>query len=144
MSSLDELDRRLIELLRKNARSSIAALASALGVARGTVTNRISRLEASGVIAGYTLRLRADDADGGVRAWVSIAIEGPQTRHVIARLLAEPDVAAVHDTNGRWDLLAEVVTADLGALSRLLERLRSLPAVSSTETSIHLATYRAG
>lgn len=144
MTGLDELDRQLIELLRKNARSSIAALAKALSVARGTVTNRIGRLEASGVIAGYTLRLRADEADAGIRAWVSIAISGPQTRSVITRLLAEPDVQAVHDTNGRWDLLAEVRTTDLGALSRLLERLRSLPAVSTTETSIHLATYRVG
>ncbi len=144
MTGLDELDRQLLELLRKNARSSIAALAKALGVARGTVTNRIARLEAGGVIAGYTLRLRADDADSGILAWVSIAISGPQTRSVITRLLAEPDVQAVHDTNGRWDLLAEVRTADLAALSRLLERLRSLPAVSTTETSIHLATYRVG
>lgn len=144
MTGLDELDRQLIALLRQNARSSVAALAKRLGVARGTVTNRIARLESAGVIAGYTLRLRADDADQGVRAWVSIAVNGHQTRSVIRSLLAEPDVEAVHDTNGRWDLLAELRTADLAELSRLLERLRSLPAVSTTETSIHLATYRVG
>jgi DNA-binding Lrp family transcriptional regulator len=141
---MDALDRRLIAALKQNARSSVAELASRLEVSRGTVSNRIRRLESDGTIAGYTLRLRAEADTAEVRAWVSIAVSGHQTRAVIKALLAEPDVDAVHDTNGRWDLLAEIRTADLAGLSRILERLRSLPAISTTETSIHLQTYRIG
>jgi len=141
---MDALDQRLIAALKQNARISVAELASRLGVSRGTVSNRIRRLESDGTIAGYTLRLRAEADTAEVRAWVSIAVSGHQTRAVIKALLAEPDVDAVHDTNGRWDLLAEIRTADLAGLSRILERLRSLPAISTTETSIHLQTYRIG
>ena len=51
---MDDTDRKLIALLRDNARASIASLAKALRVARGTVSNRLARLEKSGVIVGYT------------------------------------------------------------------------------------------
>jgi DNA-binding Lrp family transcriptional regulator len=141
---MDALDQRIIAALKQNARVSVAELASRLAVSRGTISNRIRRLESDGTIAGYTLRLRAEADTAEVRAWVSIAVSGHQTRAVIKALLAEPDVDAVHDTNGRWDLLAEIRTADLAGLSRILERLRSLPAISTTETSIHLQTYRIG
>ena len=60
MTGLDDLDRRLIGLLRDDARLPSAALARRLGVSRGTVQNRIDRLIASGVVLGFTARLRGD------------------------------------------------------------------------------------
>jgi len=76
------------------------------------VTNRITRLENDGVIVGYTVRLRPDTQPNDIRAWMSIAVAGNETRSVIASLLGEPGVAALHDTNGRWDLLAELRAED--------------------------------
>lgn len=73
---------------------------------------------------------------------MAVQVEGNQTRHVIAALLGEPGVAALHDTNGRWDLLAELRAHSMADLSQVLERIRLLKGISSTETSIHLATYR--
>jgi len=105
---MDDTDQRLIALLRQDARTSVATLAAKLNVSRGTVTNRITRLEDAGVIVGYTLRLRPDAQPNDIRAWMSIAVEGNTTRAVIASLLGEPGVATLHDTNGRWDLLAEL------------------------------------
>ncbi|WP_157008235.1 Lrp/AsnC family transcriptional regulator, partial [Xenophilus azovorans] len=58
MINLDDTDRQLIALLRDNARATVASLAQRLRVARGTVQNRIARLEREGVIAGYTVRLK--------------------------------------------------------------------------------------
>ena len=60
----------------------------------------------------------------------------------IASLLGEPGVASLHDTNGRWDLLAELRAANLSELSQVLERIRLVRGISNTETSIHLQTYR--
>lgn len=138
---MDELDHRLIGLLRHRARASVAELAQALGVSRGTVTNRMARLERDGVITGYTVRLRPDAAPDEIRAWTGVAVEGNQ--HAVVRaLLGEPGVAALHDTNGRWDVLAELRVADLAALSRTLERIRAIPGVSATETSVHLRTFQ--
>ena len=139
---MDATDQQLLSLLRKDARASIATLAQKLGVSRGTVTNRIARLEDAGVIVGYTVRLRPDAEPNEIRAWMSIAVEGNETRAVIASLLGEPGVASLHDTNGRWDLLAELRAANLSELSQVLERIRLVRGISSNETNNHLQKYR--
>ena len=139
---MDETDHQLISLLRQDARLSVATLASRLGVSRGTVTNRLRKLEDDSVIVGYTARLRPDVQRSEIKAWMSIAVEGNQTRTVIASLLGEPGVATLHDTNGRWDLLAELRAENLQDLAKVLERIRLLKGISNTETSIHLETYR--
>ena len=139
---MDTLDHQLIGLLRNDARLSVAALAHKLKVSRGTVTNRITRLEDQGIIVGYTVRLRPDAQPHDIHAWMSIAVEGNETRAVIASLLGEPAVAELHDTNGRWDLLVGLRAANLTELSTVLERIRLIKGIQSSETSIHLKTYR--
>lgn len=139
---MDVTDQQLLSLLRKDARTSVATLAGKLGVSRGTVSNRITKLEDAGIIVGYTVRLRPDAQPNEISAWMSVAVSGNETRAVIASLLGEPGVACLHDTNGRWDLLAELRAANLAELSHVLERIRLIRGISSTETSIHLETYR--
>lgn len=141
-AALDELDHQLLALLRVDARTASATLARKLGVSRGTVTNRIARLEASGVILGYGVQLGRDSQPSQIRAWMSIAVEGDKTRDVVKRLLGEPSISSLHDTNGRWDLLAEVHAASIGELSEVLERIRKIKGIGNTETSIHLQTFR--
>lgn len=139
---MDVTDQQLLSLLRRDARTSVATLAGKLGVSRGTVSNRIAKLEDAGIIVGYTVRLRPDAQPNEISAWMSVAVAGNETRAVIASLLGEPGVACLHDTNGRWDLLAELRAANLAELSHVLERIRLIRGISSTETSIHLETYR--
>ena len=138
---MDDLDHRLLALLRHDARAAVADLAKALKVSRGTINNRMARLQRDGVIAGYTVRLRPDATPDEIRAWTSLAIEGNQQRAIQA-LLGEPGIAALHDTNGRWDLLAELRAVNLQKLSAALERIRLIRGIQTSETSIHLATYR--
>ncbi|CAG9172998.1 Lrp/AsnC family transcriptional regulator [Cupriavidus pampae] len=140
---MDDFDHQLLGLLRANARASAALLAHRLGVARTTIANRIARLEKAGVIVGYTVQVRPDTQRETIAAWMSIAVEGNQAREVIARLLGEPGVTALHDTNGRWDLLAEVSATSLDGLASVLERVRLIRGISATETSIHLTSYKA-
>lgn len=139
---MDSLDLQLIALLRHDARAPVAVLAHRLGVSRGTVSNRLARLEDQGVITGYTVRLRPDTTPNQITAWMSITVEGNQTRAVIQALRGEPGVAALHDTNGRWDLLAELRAAHLNELAEVLERVRLIKGIATTETSIHLQTYK--
>ncbi|WP_396270232.1 Lrp/AsnC family transcriptional regulator [Ideonella sp.] len=139
---MDDTDRQLISLLRQDARLTVATLAQKLGVSRGTVTNRLRKLEDEQVIVGYTVKLRPDAQPNQIRAWMGVVVEGNQTRLVIASLLGEPGVAALHDTNGRWDLLAEIRADTMAELSQVLERIRLIKGIRSTETNIHLATYR--
>jgi DNA-binding Lrp family transcriptional regulator len=139
---MDSTDQQLIALLRQNARATVATLAHQLKVSRGTVSNRIRKLEDEGVLVGYTVLLKPDAQTQQIRAWMSIAVEGNQTRAVIGTLLGEPGVAALHDTNGRWDLLAELRAANLQELAEVLERVRLIKGIAGTETSIHLMTYK--
>ena len=139
---MDSTDLQLIGLLRQDARASVATLAKKLAVSRGTVTNRIRKLEDEGVLVGYTVLLRPDAQTQRITAWMSITVEGNQTREVIAHLLGEPGVAGLHDTNGRWDLLAELRAPNLGELAAVLERVRLIKGIAGTETSIHLQTYK--
>ncbi len=139
---MDDTDHRLIALLRKDARSSVATLADKLGVSRGTVTNRLRKLEDEQIIVGYTVRLRPDVEPDRIRAWMGVLVEGNQTRSAMASLLGEPGVEALHDTNGRWDLLAELRADSMADLSKVLERVRLIKGIANTETSILLASYR--
>lgn len=139
---MDDLDHQLIAALRQNARLSVADLAHRLKVSRGTVTNRIRKLEDTQTIVGYTVRLKPEAEPQRIRAWMGVLVEGNQARRVIASLLGEPGISALHDTNGRWDLLAELEVRSMAELSDVLERVRLIAGIRSTETSIHLATYR--
>ena len=120
----------------------MATLAKRLKVSRETVTTRIRKLEDEGVLVGYTVLLRTDAETQRITAWTSIAVEGNQTRTVIGTLLGEPGVAALHDTNGRWDLLAELRAGNLAELAEVLEPVRLIKGIGATETSIHLQTYK--
>lgn len=131
----------LLGLLRANARTSIAEIAKRLGVSRATVSNRIRRLERAGVIVGYTVRIRPDAEAPQIKAWMSVAVEGDRTREVVRVLLGEPAVMSLHDTNGRWDLLAELRAGSVAELSAVLERVRRIKGIETTETSIHLQTF---
>lgn len=139
---MDSLDQQLLALLRIDARTTTATLAKQLGVSRGTIANRIARLEEAGVIVGFTVRVRPDSRPDEIKAWMSIAVEGDRTREVVRSLLGEPAVTSLHDTNGRWDLLAEVHAASIIELSGVLERVRKIKGIETTETSIHLQTFR--
>ncbi len=140
--AMDDTDRKLISLLRRDARTNVATLAAKLGVSRGTVTNRLRKLEDEQVIVGYTVRLRPDAEPNQIRAWMGVLVDGNQTRAVVASLLGEPGVAALHDTNGRWDLLAELRAESMAELSKVLERVRLIKGIANTETSILLASFR--
>ncbi|OVZ58451.1 AsnC family transcriptional regulator [Pigmentiphaga sp. NML080357] len=138
---MDDVDHRLIALLRDNARTPVSALAHKLKVSRGTVQNRMARLEEQGVVVGYTVRLRPDAEPKGIRAWMSIEIEGNTARRVLQALRGEPAIQALHTTNGRWDIMAELRAESLEAFDRALERIRLIPGIANTETNILLSTY---
>ena len=139
---MDELDSRLIALLRTDSRTPAAVLAKALKVSRGTVQNRIDRLVASGVLLGFTVRLNAEDDAQRVRAVMSLEIEGERMAAVLKALRGVPAVACAHTTNGRWDLVVELETADLPSFSNALDAIRTIQGVAATETSLLLKTMR--
>ena len=139
---MDETDRQLLALLRADARASVASLAERLKVSRGTVQNRIDKMRQRGVIQGFTVRTRPDVEAHRVRAVMTISVEGESSPRVVRALQGFAEVVAVHTTNGRWDLVAELDTDSLAAFSAALDEIRRIPGIAATETSILLATTR--
>ena len=140
-AALDEVDRRLLSLLREDGRMPSATLARHLGVSRGTVQNRIDRLTASGVLLRFTVRL-AGSAEAAVRAIMAIEVRSADVRAVVAALQAHARGRAGAFDERRWDLVAEINTHDLAALDRALGAIRALKAVANSETSILLAELK--
>lgn len=138
---MDETDRRLLALLRDDARLSAATLARMLGVSRATVQNRIARLQRDGAILGFTLRLRPDADPRRVRAMMMVAIEGKSSAPIVRALRAFPEVVAIHTTNGRWDLVVELRTEGLEAFDQALGRIRLIEGIAATETSLLLSSH---
>jgi DNA-binding Lrp family transcriptional regulator len=138
---MDDKDRQLVTLLRKNARLPVAALAQALGVSRGTVQNRINRLIERGTIQGFTIRLRPDAEPARVRAVTMVAVDGERTERIIKLLRGYPEIAEIHTTNGRWDLVLELSTESLEAFDQALRSIRQIKGIAGSETSLLLSTY---
>lgn len=139
---MDDLDRQLVGLLRGNARLPAATIARTLRVARGTVQNRIARLEQEGVIAGYTVRLAAPDGDRRITALMLIAVDGNNVEKVLRSLRGDASVSTLHTTNGRWDIIAELRADTLEEFDRVLSRIRRIEGVANSETSLLLSTHK--
>ncbi len=141
---MDDTDQRLVAELRRDGRASLSDLAQRLDISRATVRLRMERLVARGDIAGYTVLTKGDVQEAPVRGQMMIGIEGRGQERIMARLLGQPAVMAVHSTNGKWDLIAELGTQTLAELDEVIHKIRSLEGVTTSETNLFLSTRKPG
>jgi DNA-binding Lrp family transcriptional regulator len=136
---LDGIDRQLIAALQVNARESIAVLARKLGIARTTVTARLARLESSGAITGYGVRLSQRLVDGGLQAYVGITVQPRSGKEVVKRLASMAQVQQLCAVSGEFDYVAWLRSESPEQLDELLDQIGSLEGVEKTTTSIILS-----
>ncbi|MGQ0565106.1 MAG: Lrp/AsnC family transcriptional regulator [Gemmobacter sp.] len=141
---MDDTDMRLIAELRRDGRAGLSELAERMGLSRATVRVRMERLAARGEIAGFTVLTRTDVTAAPVRGLMLIGIEGRGAERIMARLAGLPQVMAVHSTNGKWDLIAELGAQSLQELDETIFRIREIEGVMSSETNLLLSTRKAG
>jgi len=137
---MDDLDYKMNALLRSDARRPVASLAAELGVSRATIRSRIDRLIESGVIRGFTIAVHDNATRNLVRGLMMIEVEAKASNKVVKRLYGYPEVRKLHSTNGHWDLVAELVAGSLEEFDELLNRIRTVDGIKSTDTSILLAS----
>ncbi|MDX1459365.1 MAG: Lrp/AsnC family transcriptional regulator [Marinobacter sp.] len=137
---ISKQDQKLIALLRQNARASISDLARALHLSRSTVQNRIARLEASGIIKGYSVEVGGEYTANQVEAHVSIKVRQKLTARTNSALEQIPNVAQLYAVSGEYDLLAIVQAQSLEELSAVLDEIGNLEGVERTNSAVVLET----
>ena len=140
MVQITTKDEELIALLKMDAREPVASLARKLGLSRTTVQDRLRRLEGSGVISGYSLKLSREMDAGGMRAFVTLSVE-PRRQIDVARMLGKfPQIETMHTVSGKFDLVALVKTATSEDMDQLIDEIGLIPGVTRIETAVILST----
>jgi DNA-binding Lrp family transcriptional regulator len=132
-------DSQLVDLLKANARMSTAAIARKLGVARSTVKARLARLEAEGVIAGYTVRLGQTPERSAITAHVLLEASAKRADAMIRELKSLAAIRGLYAISGAFDYLAIVETPSTHDMDAILDRIGRIDGVTKTQTHIALS-----
>jgi|TARA_B100002003_G_C13961817_1_gene465858 DNA-binding Lrp family transcriptional regulator len=139
---LDEVDRKLISALQEDGRLSMRALADLVGVALGTVSNRLGKLEENGVITGYTANLNPDKIGWEMTVVVGLQIVKGELLEVQELIASDPRVFAVYDVTGEMDSLVFARVTDRDDLDDFTKTVLSTDGVSRSTTHVVLNTVK--
>ena len=141
---IDEIDVKILTILQTDARIANAEIARRLDMAPSAILERIRKLEAKGVIAGYEARLNPEALGLGLMAFVFVRTDERVGEVSVGELLTRvPEVQEVHHIAGEDCYLARVRTKDTASLGRLLrETFGAIPSVRSTRTTVVLSTAK--
>jgi DNA-binding Lrp family transcriptional regulator len=136
---VDDVDRHLLRVLQRDARTPVADLARTVNISRANAYARLERLTASGVISGYEARVEPRKVGLGVAALIFVTADQSKWRQLWARLQAIPEVQFMGLATGDFDVVVLVRAATTETLRDVvLERLHSLPEVRGTRTMLLL------
>ena len=137
---MDSIDRRLIELLRGNARASYAELARQVGLSSPAVHERVAKLESSGVIRAYRADVAPEALGLGVTALIGIVQRSGVEIDELAGTLSDlPEIEACYFMAGEESFLLKVRVGTIAELERLIVRLHRIRGVANTRTTIALS-----
>ena len=139
-TTMDDLDQHLLARLRDNARAPVAELARALGLSRTTIQSRLARLERTGVIAGYAVRLSQAREAALIHAFVMLTVEPKQAAAVTAALKRLSGVRRLQSVSGPFDMIATVEAPNVSEMDGLIDEIGALKGVERTNSSLVLAT----
>jgi Lrp/AsnC family transcriptional regulator, leucine-responsive regulatory protein len=132
---IDDIDRAILELLRENARRTVADIATRVRLSAAPVKRRIERLERLGVILGYTLQIDHEKLEGTVEAFTELRFMGNTDIAVIIAIASEiPEVQEVFTTAGDPDALVRIRVRDVPHLKHVVNRLRTAQPITGTKT----------
>ncbi len=137
---LTPADEALLSQLREHARAPTAEIARRLHLSRTTVQSRIERLERTGVIAGYTVRLSDEFERERIRALIMVTVFPKQMATVVEELRQMPEVRTLQSVSGGWDLVAMAAVPTVGEMDALTDRIGAVDGVERTTSSVVLST----
>ncbi|MBL3700687.1 Lrp/AsnC family transcriptional regulator [Leucobacter luti] len=132
---MDETDRAIIEVLRRDARASMTTIAEAVHISRAGAHARVKRMRERGVITGFTVRTDPVSFGQHASAYVTLSVEQPAWQEARARLMRIPEVEHIALVGGEFDVLLLVRARDNRDLRRVvLEEVQAIPAVRTSRT----------
>jgi DNA-binding Lrp family transcriptional regulator len=132
---MDDLDRRILDVLRRDARTPYTEIAEQVGTSEGTVRNRVERLTDEGVIERFTVSTRT----GNIKAMIEVSVKvNVHTTEISERMAEWDQVDFVWQVSGEEDVVLVVDAADTGAVNELITRARELEEVENTKTRLIL------
>ncbi len=138
----DPLDLRILALLQEDGRRTVADMSGRLGLSPTAVKRRIERLEAAGVITGYSARVDYTRLGWGISAFTELLFSGTTMPDEMDRLVARlPEVTAVYTTAGTPDVVALVRATSVAHLRDVIDRLRAIPGLRGTRTHVILDAH---
>jgi DNA-binding Lrp family transcriptional regulator len=138
---VDDIDRQIVALLRQNARRSFQSIGMRVSLSAPAVKRRVDRLEADGVIRGYTAQVDPGRFGWGTHALVALFCEGRMSGGDVQTAVSRhPEVVGAYTVAGEASAILHVRARDTAHLEESLERLRDHPGVTRTQTQIVLST----
>ncbi|MCG2910017.1 MAG: HTH-type transcriptional regulator LysM [Sulfolobaceae archaeon] len=139
MVDIDENDMKILEILRKNARTPYTSIAKELKVSEAAIRKRIERLIRIGVIKRFTIDYELENE---IRAIVMVKTN-PQipTPEISKKIIKISGVEAVYETTGDYDILALIRGTNISSINKTIDDIRSLQGVISTNSTIVLRVW---
>ena len=140
---MDRYDSKILQLLAENARITGADIARKINLSLPAVTERLRKLDRSGYIEKYTIKINRQQINMQLLAFIQVWIDHTKNASVKESLTALNEVLECHHTAGDYDLLLKVLVKDTLALEELLvKKIKSIKAITRTNTTIILNTYK--
>ena len=139
---IDDTDRRILAVLLEDARTSMRSIAEQVGVALGTVSNRVRRMEEFGVIQGYDVRIDAEEVGWNMTVLCALRIEKGQLMEVQRRIAEDSRVFAIYDVTGDFDSMVLARVRNRGDLDDLSKTLLSSDGILRSVTHVVLNTVK--
>jgi Lrp/AsnC family transcriptional regulator, leucine-responsive regulatory protein len=138
---LDDLDRKIIDVLERHGRATLAQVGEAVGLSSSAVKRRLDRLESTGVISGYSAVVNPAALGARLEAFVELyCAESVAPVDLVASVSGMDELVAAHTVAGDADAIVRVRVEGIDALERAIEHLRRDPHVTRTRTMIVLST----
>lgn len=118
----------------------VTQMARELGVSRVTIDAHIKKMETSGIISGYTVKLGTEEFRHKVSGWILISVQANKEEYAIEKMIGTPEITRLHTTNGKWDLAAEIQVPTLEHFDAVISKLRQIDGITETDTSLLLSS----
>ena len=131
---MDKFDQKIVNLLTENSRRSLADIGDKIGLSRTAVNDRVQRLQKSGEIEAFTIKLKAQDSSNLISVYFQLTFRPFILNTIITQLIKIPEIKQAHSLTGDTDLILYIQAGSMGRVNDIRERLSQLDSLDKIQT----------